>query len=526
MRTGKGRFEIMEYTGIDSGRLTALRILTLAGALTFMIPARGEPMAEAEPVDLGSRRELFVDDLLIGELDGTTLEMHRPQPGGVAIRYDGPTDGIFSFYTTVLKDGDVYRMYYRGYEPEVRFGGDLKKNLTCYAESDDGIHWTKPNLGIIELNGSGDNNAILPSGMTFSPFIDDRPGVPPSERYKANMEEREEGREGLMGYVSADAIHWTLVSEEPIVRPTLPNHFDSQNVMFWSEAEQAYVLYARYAAGADPRSEHSIGGGMRAFARATSDDFLHWSDPVPVTYSDTGSTMPSQHLYTNQTQPYFRAPQIYVSLPGRLQKGRRVLTDEQGAMVDVNDGGGGVKDVADGVLLTSRAGSTLFDFSFRESFVRPGIGYNNWTSRNNYPALGIVPTGPSEMSIYVQRNYGQPSAWLERMTLRLDGFVSVNASYDGGRFVTRPLTFSGTTLEINYSTSAAGSIRVEILGTDGSPIEGFGLADCPEIIGDEISRIVRWEDGSDLSGLIGKTVRLRFHMVDSDLYSIRFSPER
>lgn len=515
----------MKYTEISFGRLTALRLFTLAAGLAFMVPARGEPVAETEPVDLGSRRELFVDDLLIGELDGTTLEMHRPQPGGVAIRYDGPVDGIFSFYTTVLKDGDVYRMYYRGYEPKARFGGDLKKNLTCYAESDDGIHWTKPNLGIIELDGSGDNNAILPSGMSFCPFIDDRPGVPPSERYKANMEGRVEGKAGLIGYVSADAIHWSLVSEEPIVRPTLRNHFDSQNAMFWSEIEQSYVLYARYAAGASTQSVNSIGGGLRSFARSTSDDFLHWSDPVPVTYSDTGSTMPSQHLYTNQTQPYFRAPHIYISMPGRLQQGRRVLTDEQGASVDVHAGGGGLKDVADGVLLTSRAGTALFDFSFRESFVRPGIGYNNWTSRNNYPALGIVPTGPGEISIYVQRNYGQRSAWLERMTLRLDGFVSVNAPYDGGQFLTRPLTFSGTTLEINYSTSAAGSIRVEILDTGGSPIEGYGLTDCPEIIGDEISRVVRWEGGSDLSGLIGKPVRLRFHMVDADLYSLRFSPE-
>jgi hypothetical protein len=416
-------------------------------------------------------------------------------------------------------------MYYRGYGPEARYGGDLKKNLTCYAESDDGIHWTKPDLGIIELNGSGDNNAILPSGVAFCPFIDRRPGVPPAEGYKANMESRDPRPNGLMGYVSADAIHWKLVSEEPIVRPTLPNHFDSQNVMFWSEVEQMYVLYARYAAGADPRSESSIGGGKRSFARATSDDFIHWSDPVPVTYSDTGSTMPSQHLYTNQTQPYYRAPHIYVSLPGRFQQGRRVLTDEQGTTVGVHAGGGGLNDVADGVLLTSRAGTSLFDFTFRESFVRPGIGYGNWTSRNNYPALGIVPTGPGEMSLYVQRHYGQRSAYLERMTLRIDGFSSVNAPYDGGQFLTRPLTFSGRALEINYSTSAAGSIRVEIQDTNGSPIDGYGLADCPEIIGDEISRVVSWERGSDLSELIGRPVRLKFHMADADLYSIRFRPE-
>ncbi len=146
-----------------------------------------------------------------------------------------------------------------------------------------------------------------------------------------------------------------------LIRGTLPNHFDSQNVMFWSEAEQCYLVFARHMVG-----------GKRATARASSCDFLTWSGFTPMTYSDTRSTTPSQHLYTNQTQPYFRAPHIYIALPGRLQAGRRVLTDEQARLVAAHPDGGGASDVADGVFLTSRAGSTLYDFTFRESFVRPG----------------------------------------------------------------------------------------------------------------------------------------------------------
>ncbi len=289
--------------------------------------------------------------------------------------------------------------------------------------------------------------------------------------------------------------------------------FDSQNVIFWSEAEQCYVLYARHMVG-----------GKRATARSTSKDFRTWTPQTLMTYSDTGSTTPSQHFYTNQTTPYFRAPHIYISLAARFQQGRRALTEEQAKLVNRGEGdlGGGVNDISDGVLLTSRAGTTSYDFTLRESFIRPGIGLSHWTSRTNYPALGIVPTGPAEMSMYVQRNYGQKSAFLERLTLRTDGFISVHAPYDGGEMLSRPLRFSGKELEINFATSAAGGLRLEIQDEAGEPLPGYTLDDCPEMIGDEIARVVSWKGGSDISALAGRTIRLRFVMRDADLYSIQF----
>jgi hypothetical protein len=476
--------------------------LAAAGSTVF---CRGANAGEPQPsdvIDIGSRRELLVDHYLIGRLQGVRLKLHEPRTAGVAVKYDGPADERFSFYTTVLKDGETYRIYYRGHP-----GSDWTKSVTCYAESRDGKTWIKPELGLVEVNGTRKNNAVLPEGEAFSAFLDGRPGVTRDERFKANLN----ARGGLMGYVSGDGIHWRPVQKELLIRSSLPNHFDSQNVMFWSEAEQCYLVYARHMVG-----------GRRATARATSRDFLHWSGFTLMTYSDTRSTTPSQHLYTNQTQPYFRAPHIYISLPGRFQAGRRVLTDEQARLVAAHPGGGGADDVADGAFLTSRAGSTRYDFTFRESFVRPGVGYSNWTSRNNYPACGVVPTGRHEMSLYVQRNYGQKSAYLERMTLRTDGFTSAHAPYDGGELVTKPLTFTGSRLGINYATSAAGSVRVEIQNAAGKPIEGFTLAECPEIIGDEIERVVRWKSGSDVSRLAGKPIRLRFLLADGDLYSVRF----
>ncbi len=474
-----------------------------------------------ETIDIGSRRELFVDSLLIARLEGARLQLQEPVPAGVAIRYDQPWEDALAFYSTVIQDGDVYRLYYRG-----RY---RKPYTTCYAESRDGIHWTKPKLGIVDFDGSRENNVILPTAKQFCPFIDNRPGVPPSQRYKANSR-GSKSPAALVGYVSSDAIHWQQIREEPLVPKVLINNFDSQNVMFWSEVEKLYVLYARH-----------MEGGRRATARATSKDFLDWTEQTLMTYSDTGTTTPSANLYTSQTQPYFRAPHIYVSMPGRIwfaderhvqreddrERARREMERvtprlREFVQKNVDSGGGGVGDRSDGVLLTSRAGSTRWDFTFRESFVRPGIGLNNWTTRNNYPACGVVQTGPGEMSFYVHRDYAQKTAHLERMKLRLDGFASLHASYDGGEMVTHPLTFSGDELELNYSASAAGSIRVEIQDVSGRPLPGFSLSECPEIIGDEIQRIVSWEQGSEVGGLAGQAVRLRFALKDADLFSIRF----
>jgi hypothetical protein len=180
------------------------------------------------------------------------------------------------------------------------------------------------------------------------------------------------------------------------------------------------------------------------------------------------------------------------------------------------------KDVSDAVLMSTRGGS-VYDRTFLSSFIRPGIGARNWVSRNNYPALGIVQTSPTEMSLYVNQDYAQPSAHLKRYSLRLDGFASVQAPYAGGELLTKPLEFTGDRLELNFSTSAAGSIRVELQDSAGHPISGFAAGDCVEIVGNEIERVIRWKSGADLSSLAGRTVRLRFVMKDADLYALRFT---
>jgi len=109
--------------------------------------------------------------------------------------------------------------------------------------------------------------------------------------------------------------------------------------------------------------------------------------------------------------------------------------------------------------------------------------------------------------------------------LRLDGFVSVHAGHEKGEFLTKPLKFAGKILELNYSTSGAGNIRVEIQDAKGRPIPGFALADCDPVQGDAIASIVKWKDNADVSQLVGRPVCLRFVMNEADLYSIRFQEE-
>ena len=119
-------------------------------------------------------------------------------------------------------------------------------------------------------------------------------------------------------------------------------------------------------------------------------------------------------------------------------------------------------------------------------------------------------------------------AWVDethaerRYTIRLDGFTSLNAPLAGGAFISKPLIFTGKQLSINYATSAAGSLRVEIQDESGTPIPGFSLEDCLEHYGDSVDQVITWKGGSDLSALAEKPVRLRFVLADGDLYSFRF----
>ena len=475
------------------------------GAATLALSSSG--VAAAQAIAIGRRRELFVDRELVAETRGVQFQLATPVDAGPAIHFDRPWEGAFSAYTTVLHDGGIYRMYYRGVPVSGQDGNEGE--VTCCAESQDGIAWRRPSLDFHAVRGVRPNNVILassaPFSHNFSPLLDQRPGVPAAQRYKALAGVH---RSGLRAFVSEDGLRWKALREEPVFPPPKEFALDSQNIAFWSEAERQYVLYLR--------TWKRIGReNFRWVSRSTGGDFVNWSPPQEMSYGDA----PPEHLYTNQTSAYFRASHLYVGICARFLPGRQVLTDQQAAALHVDPKY--FKDCSDAVLITSRGG-TRYTREFMEAFLRPGVGFENWVSRSNYPALNLVQTGPSTMSFYVNRNYGQPSAYLRRYELRLDGLASACAGYGGGELITRPFVFEGSRLELNYSTSAPGSVRVELQDVSGKPIPGFALSDARELIGDEIERVYAWTGGDNVGSLQGQAIRIRFLLKDADLYAFRF----
>jgi hypothetical protein len=138
---------------------------------------------------------------------------------------------------------------------------------------------------------------------------------------------------------------------------------------------------------------------------------------------------------------------------------------------------------------------------------------------------GIVETGPDELSMVFQELHKAEESRFRRCTMRLDGFVSVSAPYSGwSEFVTPPMTFAGSVLELNFSTSGGGSIYVEIQDEAGSPMSGFCMDDCAELFGDLTDGEVAWRGAPDLGALAGRAVRMRVRMRDADLFAFRFRP--
>jgi hypothetical protein len=486
---------------------------------------------EEKTVQVGSRLELFVDGYLIDKMTGVTRKLHSPQPRDVAVTFDSPWDGSCSCYVSIFQDGDTFRMYYRGAPLAKPLEGmsdaefwkfilnaDVGKAVSCYAESKDGIHWTKPNLGLFkdEHSGSKKNNIILTSNEKWPNitdnlvvFKDTNPDCPPEATYKAVGRQflpggDPEGHTGNLAFQSPDGIHWKLIQDE-VIYEDQGHVFDAQNTVFYDPLRKQYVEYHRKFR---KQPGHPM-NGYRDVKVSTSKDFVHWSESQHLEYGGA----PGEHFNHLLVLPYFRAPHIYLGFGDRLNETRDDFVNHPAS------------GISDGVFLSSRDGVN-FDRSFMEAWIRPGLDINNWMHAGTSPAWGLLQTGPEELSVYWIQNYYQAKnpCYLQRGTLRLDGFVSVNAPYAGGEFTTKPLTFDGRQLVINFSTSVMGSVQAEMQDASGKPRDGFTIADCAPIYGDRIEQVVAWKGGSDLSGLAGKPVRLRFVMKDADLYSIRFRP--
>lgn len=447
------------------------------------------PAASADPLDLGSRWELLVDKFLVAEKHGVALKLHEPVKREIVLTTDQPWEGPTCAYFSVIQDGGKVLMYYRGSS-----GGSDHSDaqVTCVAESTDGIHFTRPKLGLIEAGGTKDNNVIWRGSEShnFSPFLDANPKTKPEERYKALGGVKQPGKNwhqgetpgGLYAFASADGIHWKKMRDTPVITK---GAFDSQNLAFWDTTRDRYVCFSRI-----------FSNKVRAVQSNTSPDFLTWSDGVPHRYADG---VPMEHFYTSATVPCPTAPHLFLSFPKRYVTNRKKVPDHVA---------GGVSDA---VFMSSRDGVN-WDRPFLEAWSRPGPDPKNWTDRNNMTANGIVVTGEGEWSLYISEHYRHDDHRIRRLTVRKQGFASMHGDAKGGTFTTKPMVVSGAKLHLNYATSAAGSVGIEVLDETGKVV-----AALKELYGDEFDA-----PALDLASLKGKTVSLRVSLKDADLYALRF----
>lgn len=458
-----------------------------------------------EAVDIGSRRELFVDDWLIDEFKGARLELQRTERREIAFEADAAWEDTVGSALSLVQDGDSLRLYYRA---GILRGETEDDQIIALAESTDGgLSFERPNLGLVEFEGSKKNNILMIGGPPRIPpaFIDANPDCPPDQRYKGLSAKWR----SLYAMCSADGLRWRPMHPEPL---QMSGTFDTINTAFWDSLAGCYRSFTRYFENLDAATgEADVLGPkptvVRAIQGSTSTDFVNWTPPVPHEYGDEHSRT---QLYTNSTQPCPGAEHIYVAFPNRYVQER--IVDPEHKHPGVNDA----------LFMVSR--DTVHWHRYLEAWVRPGLDERNWTERNNYPAWGIVETSPTEWSLFISEHYrqadGAPNR-LRRLAVRPHGFAAVHADYQGGEFTTRPIIFGGHHLCLNYSTSAAGRVQVELQDAGGQPLDGFALADAPTLFGDRLDETVSWEGGGDLSALVGQPVRFRFVLQDADVFAMR-----
>ncbi|MBN1492164.1 MAG: hypothetical protein JXA69_19790 [Phycisphaerae bacterium] len=533
---------------LSEGTILLALVVSQAGypsvAEAQTVPA--EPFAT---VDIGDRRQVFIDKLFLAESRGVELVVHPPRKTGEhTIPADRPWErGGIGPYSSVMKVGDTYYLWYHAMDSVQWHTGDTN-GCICFARSDDGVHWKKPELGLIEYQGDKANNIVIGHGAAglrigqdgMMVFLD--PTAPAEQRFRmvARFGAPVEEGQAIHIFSSPDGIHWTLT--HPSVVTARPqergHHLDCQNVIFWDERIGKYVVYVR-------KNRSEPGSQGRCIARGESErlggfpvvqdmPIVFGGDRQDLFHGDT----PVVDFYLSAAIQYPWAERAYYMFPTAYY---HYIGGALGEFPDAVPTNAGPLDTQ---FAASRDGIVWHRYD-RRAFVPLGMkGEFDWASARMI--RGLVPdTSGREMYMYyrasdwlhgwdrdernkrllTQAGLGadQNIAVLSRLVLRRDGFVSVRAAYTGGEFTTPPLVFNGRRLVLNIDTSATGIAQVGILDADGKPHDGFAAGQCDRIhTCNEINRTVTWQRRSDLGRLAGKPVRLRFVLSNCDLYAFQF----
>lgn len=472
----------------------SVRLATLVGCLAI---ASASAVA-VEPIDIGDRRELFVDHYLIERLRGAELVLQKPEPKEVVFKADAPWEGNTSAYFTLFADGEGFRMYYRGSGYDLKTEETLHPEYSCLALSKDGIHWTRPELGLFDFNGSKANNIVwfgTSATHNLVVFKDKNPAAPADARYKAIG-----GHGKPRAYRSDDGVHWKMVADRALVSS---GTFDSQNTAFWDAARGVYRMYWR----TNPNS-------VRSIRTAVSRDFEKFADEADLVYP--GKPVPDNlpyldrvQLYTNAVQTYPRAPHLLIAFPTQfIQKSKETPPKFNQTQP---------------LFMSSRDGVTFQRWD--EPMIPTSAPENRDGNRGNYMTYGMLqlPGNDRELSVYAtegNRKFGPTR--LRRFVYRADGFVGIVAGPTGGELLTKPLVATGKSLTVNFHTRNDGKLRVELQDAQGRPLEGFTLADCQPLTGDEIDGAVRWKNNAT-SRPVGGPFRIRFVLENATLFAMKFS---
>ena len=476
--------------------------------------------AAPETIDVGSRKQLFVDGRFIDSNYRVRLTMIPPWQDRRTLLepdqdWEGPGQGgSIGPYSSVLKDNGKIRIWY----DQRQYGDDPFPEVlrVCYAESDDGLVFVKPRLGIHEAGGSRRNNVVLPGKIGGSSVWID-PHAPPEHRYKTQAKVYPSAELHL--HTSPDGIRWKLFSK---LDPG-PGGWDTQSIIFWDPPSSRYLLFTRYWTRFDDRNRN-----FRSVRRLESRDLVHWTNQSIVVGPDstdrathvTPTGQPPVDYYGADVFRYEEADQVYILLAQAFWhwKPRPPISGLGPSAMDVR-------------LLVSRDGKQFRRVGERKPFLRMGPP-GSFDSARVWALPHPVRMG-DELWIYYNGSNRDHDRQLDsessshrtgisRAVMRLDGFVSVDAPYGGGRFTTPPIRFSGSRLELNLDTGGGGQALVEILDKSGRTVPGFSREKALPLNGNSVRLPVRWREDPDLEKLAGQPVRLRFHLQDCKLYAFQF----
>lgn len=476
--------------------LASFTVLAILFALALPVPA--------EPIDVGNRNQLFIDTLFFEQAENVTLRLHPTvKTGEQTLLPDKPWENASLSWFSILEDRGTYRMWYECYD--VPGWPTPDDSSFCYAESKDGIQWTKPDLGLFSYQDSTANNILFRQiGANnhksrvhgTQVFLD--PNAPPETRYKAVSQGQFADYTPpyrIAGMSSPDGLHWTRL---PL--PICDVFADSQYSCFWDADTRRYTLYGR------------VGGHGRSIGNATSAVFNHFA-PLSLALENGDNNPPNTDLYNPAAMKYPHADRVYLMFPSLYNH----TTDTLDIHLAVSRDGSHWTWPERGKPYIALSPSPAFDSG--SLYMGQGMLFTNNEIWQYYSGSPLKHEEAELDALVKPENHRLYS----RTTQRLDGFVSVEAGTSGGFFITPPLKFRGRKLLLNLNTTATGEVRVGLLDAAGNPIAGHSPEECASLTGDVQEGIVTWNNTPEISATQEAILRLEVKLREANLFSFKFA---